>query len=47
MSLRPSPPTLRRLRNVLPVWLREAVGRRLSALGYSLAEFGTWLREND
>jgi hypothetical protein len=47
MSLRPLRPTLRLLRNALPLWLRIPLGKSLTALGFSLSEFGAWLRESD
>ncbi len=47
MTFRPSPTKWKLLRNALPFWLREAVGRGLTGLGLSLSEFGAWLRETD
>ncbi|MEH3117037.1 MAG: hypothetical protein PGN25_05335 [Methylorubrum populi] len=47
MSWRAWLPSSKRLRNACPLWLRDPLGRRLSALGFSLTEFGVWLRETD
>ena len=47
MSFRPLRPTLRRLRDACPRWLRTRLGKMLTGLGFSLTEFGVWLQENE